>query len=66
MVHVHVLSMTVVREKESLKSTDKHILLLQDALSKVIFSSISTIHALPPLINSYVREHLRNKYWSCR
>lgn len=66
MVHVHVLSMAVVREKQSLKSTDKHILLLQDAFPNVILSSVCKIHALPPLINSYVREHLCYKYWSCR
>jgi hypothetical protein len=62
MVHVYVLSVTVVREKESLKSADKHILFLQDAFSNIILSSIPTIHALPPLINSYVREPLCNKY----
>jgi hypothetical protein len=39
MVHAHVLSVAVVREKESLKNTDKHILFLQDAFSSIILSS---------------------------
>ena len=62
MVHVHVLSVTAVRENGSLKSTDKRILFLQDAFPNIILSSIPTIQAVTPLINSYVREPPCNKY----